>query len=93
MDPFFDNPACLMVFLFVYFVAKATLDPQCENWDVSFDCDPHSLCTNIELHIIGMQVHHDSFKIFCQVWICLRMMTIVGEEWNLFVDKYCIVLL
>ena len=58
MDPIFDNLAFLMVVLFVYFVAKAMLNPQCENWDVSFDCDPCSICSGLELHIIEMQVHY-----------------------------------
>jgi hypothetical protein len=58
MDPIFDDPAFLMVVLFVYFVAKATLDLQYENWDVFSACNLHSFCSGLELHIIGIQVHH-----------------------------------
>jgi hypothetical protein len=58
MDPIVDNPTFFTVFLFVYSVVKAICDPQCENWDVSSDCDLHSLYSGLELHIVGMQVHH-----------------------------------
>jgi hypothetical protein len=54
MDPIFDDPAFLMVVLFVYFVAKATLGPQCKN----FGYDLYSLCSSLELHRVRMQVHH-----------------------------------
>jgi hypothetical protein len=58
LDPIIDNPAFLMVFLFVYSVLKAIRDPQCENWDVASDCDLHCLCNGLELLRVGMQVHH-----------------------------------
>ena len=50
MDPIVDNPTFLMVILFVYFVAEATLDPQCENWGVFSRFDLYSLCSSLELH-------------------------------------------
>jgi hypothetical protein len=58
MDPIVDNPAFLMVFLFVYSVVKAIRDPQCENWDVSSNYDLHNLCSGLKFHRVGMQVHH-----------------------------------
>jgi hypothetical protein len=58
MDPIVDKPTFLMDVLFVYFVVKVIRDPQCENWNVSSDCDLHSLCSGLELHRVGMQVHH-----------------------------------
>jgi hypothetical protein len=58
MDPIVDNLAFLKVALFVYFVAKAMLDPQCENWGEFSESDLHSLYSGLELHRIGMQVHH-----------------------------------
>jgi hypothetical protein len=58
MDPIVDNLAFLMVFWFVYSVVKATCDPECENWDIDFNCDLHSLYSGLELHKVGMQVHY-----------------------------------
>ena len=58
MDPIIDNLAFLMVFLFVYSIIKAIRDFHYENWDVIFDCNMHSLCSSLELHKVGMQVHH-----------------------------------
>jgi hypothetical protein len=58
MDPIVDNLAFLMVFLFIYSVVKTICDSQCENWEVASDCDLHSLCSGLEFHRIGMQVHH-----------------------------------
>jgi hypothetical protein len=58
MDPIFDNLAFLTIVLFVYFVAKATLDPQCENWGIFSGFNLQSLCSGLELHRVGMQVHH-----------------------------------
>jgi hypothetical protein len=58
MDPIIDNPALLMVFWFVYSVVKAIPDIQCENWDITSDCDLHSFRSGLELHKVGMQVHY-----------------------------------
>jgi hypothetical protein len=58
MDPIVDNPVFLTVVLFIYFVAKVMLDPQRENWGVFSRYNLHSLCSDLKLHRIGMQVHH-----------------------------------
>jgi hypothetical protein len=58
MDPIIENLAFLMVVLFVYFVAKTMLDLQCKSWNIFSGYNLHSPCSNLELHIIEMQVHH-----------------------------------
>jgi hypothetical protein len=54
MDPIVDNPACLTVVLFVYFVAKALLDSQCEKWGVFSRSDLHSFYSGLKLHRVEM---------------------------------------
>ena len=62
MDPIIDNSTFMMVFWFVDFVVKAIHDLQCENWDVASDCNLHNLCSDLEFHRIGMQVHHGELQ-------------------------------
>jgi hypothetical protein len=58
MDPIVDSPAFLMVFWFIYSVEKAIRDLQGENWDVASDCNMHNLYNGLELHRVGIQIHH-----------------------------------